>query len=80
MLLGEEQRTNHIGGKQMECPECFATIPDMAKYCPECGKKLTISGSTAKIEDSVVTRSPGAGSNYSVTAKYRQGKRGQRNG
>jgi hypothetical protein len=48
----------------MECPECFATIPDMAKFCPECGKKLNISSSTAKIEDSVVTRSPGAGSNY----------------
>jgi len=51
----------------MECPECFATIPDMAKFCPECGTRLTslgTSGSTAKIEDSVVTRSPGAGSNY----------------
>jgi len=48
----------------MECPECHARIPDMYKFCPECGARLTASGSVAKIEDSVVMRSPGAGSNY----------------
>jgi hypothetical protein len=61
----------------MECPECFATIPDMAKFCPECGKKLTISSSTAKIEDSVVTRSPGAGSNYAPVINVSGGASGK---
>jgi hypothetical protein len=51
----------------MECPECHARIPDMAKFCLECGAKLTSSGSVSRIEDSVLMRSPGAGGNYAPT-------------
>jgi len=36
-----------------------AKIPDMAKFCPECGLPLTAPGLVTKIEDSVVTHSPG---------------------
>lgn len=49
----------------MDCPGCFATIPDTAKFCPECGIKLTGTGTSVKLEDSVLNRSPGAGSSYS---------------
>jgi len=50
----------------MECPECRQKIPENAKFCQECGAKLNASGSVAKISDSVVTHSPGAGSVISV--------------
>jgi hypothetical protein len=36
----------------------------MAKFCPECGMKLITSDLAMTIDDSIVTRSPGAGSNY----------------
>jgi tetratricopeptide (TPR) repeat protein len=48
----------------VECPECHSMVPALAKFCPECGTRLIASGSEAKIQDSVVTRSPGAGSSY----------------
>jgi hypothetical protein len=48
----------------MDCPGCRAKIPDMAKFCPECGTRLSGSGVGANISDSVVTHSPGIGSNY----------------
>jgi len=48
----------------VECPECHAKLSDMAKFCSECGTRLTGSGSIAQISDSVVTHSPGAGGNF----------------
>ena len=48
----------------MDCPGCRAKIPDMAKFCPECGTRLSGSGGGANISDSLVTHSPGIGSNY----------------
>ena len=48
----------------MECHRCQAIIPETAKFCPECGLPLTAPGLVTKIEDSVVTHSPGAGGNF----------------
>lgn len=48
----------------MECPECNTKVPNTAKFCPECGIRLNSPGLLLNIEDSVITRSPGLGSNY----------------
>jgi hypothetical protein len=50
----------------VECPRCQSKISENAKFCPECGLPLTAPGVVTKIEDSVVTHSPGAGGNFNI--------------
>jgi hypothetical protein len=48
----------------MKCLNCEVEVSPGAKYCPECGTILTAPGASVKIQDSVVTHSPGTGSSY----------------
>lgn len=38
----------------MNCPKCKVKLPDHAKYCPECGEKITHPGQTVFNQDGVI--------------------------